>query len=63
MTALFIVIFLEQWQTRSGRRSSLLGIVAAALCLFIFGARWFMLPAMALILAVLAAAWFRGKKT
>jgi 4-azaleucine resistance transporter AzlC len=63
MTALFIVIFLEQWRARGGRRPALLGIAAALLCLYIFGPRWFMVPAMGLILAALTAAWLRGKKT
>ncbi|MDR1931776.1 MAG: AzlC family ABC transporter permease [Spirochaetales bacterium] len=62
MTALFTVIFLEQWRTRRGRRPALLGIAAAALCLFVFGSRWFLIPAMALIFTVLAAAWLSGRK-
>ncbi|MDR3200209.1 MAG: AzlC family ABC transporter permease [Spirochaetales bacterium] len=61
MTALFIVIFLEQWRTRGGRRPALLGMGAAALCLFIFGPRWFLIPAMALIFAALTAAWLRAR--
>ena len=61
MTALFTVIFLEQWL--KGRRSlGLLGIAAAALCLWFFGKSWFIIPSMLLILAVLAAFWFAGKR-
>jgi predicted branched-subunit amino acid permease len=62
MTALFIVIFLQQWRTRGGRAPALLGIAAALLCLYVFGSRWFIVPAMTMILAALTAVWFRGKK-
>jgi 4-azaleucine resistance transporter AzlC len=62
MPALFIVIFLHQWRTRQGRAPALVGIAASLVCLFLFGARWFIIPAMALIPAALAAVWFRGKK-
>jgi 4-azaleucine resistance transporter AzlC len=62
MTALFIVIFLEQWRGRGGRRPALVGIASGLLCLRIFGSRWFIVPSMGLILAALGAAWFRGKR-
>jgi 4-azaleucine resistance transporter AzlC len=62
MPALFIVIFLQQWQTRSGRGPALLGIAASLVCLFFFGPRWFIVPAMALIPAALTAVWLREKK-
>jgi 4-azaleucine resistance transporter AzlC len=60
MTALFTVIFLEQWRSRGARRPALLGIASALLCLRIFGSRWFIVPSMGLILAALGAAWVRG---
>lgn len=53
MTALFVVIFLEQWQTRKGRVPALIGLGAAFLCLLIFGREWFILPTMAVLVAVL----------
>ena len=59
MTALFVVIFSEQWMSRKGRRPALVGVGASALCLFLFGADRFILPAMGLILALLAL--FRRK--
>jgi 4-azaleucine resistance transporter AzlC len=61
MTALFVVIFLEQWRNSSGRKSALLGLAAAGLCLWIFGAAWFVIPAMVLILLVLSGSWILGK--
>lgn len=56
MTAMFVVIFLENWLKEKQHWSSLIGMICAAVCLVIFGAEGFMLPAMAAILLVLAAA-------
>lgn len=46
MTALFVVIFVEQWQARSNRIPALVGLAASLLCLVLFGAQQFLLPAM-----------------
>jgi 4-azaleucine resistance transporter AzlC len=53
MTALFLVIFLEQWKKDTAHHSALLGLSASFLCLLIFGGDRFMIPAMLLILASL----------
>lgn len=54
MTALFLVIFVEQWlEEKSNRLPALLGVGAAFLCLLIFGADSFVLPTMLVIIAVL----------
>ena len=53
MTAMFAVIFLEQWLKEKNHLSSLLGLGLSALCLAAFGPDRFMLPAMAAILGVL----------
>lgn len=53
MTAMFVVIFMEQWFKEKSKFTSLLGLGAPALCLFIFGPQNFMIPSMILILAVL----------
>lgn len=53
MTALFVVIFVEQWMERKNRIPELLGIVAAVLCLIVFGADKFVLPTMLSIVFVL----------
>lgn len=53
MTALFVVIFLEQWLTSKQHLSALIGVGASVLCLLVFGADSFILPAMLLILALL----------
>ena len=53
MTAMFVVIFLEQWLKEENHVSSLLGLGLSALCLIAFGPDQFMIPAMAAILGVL----------
>ncbi|NMN01331.1 branched-chain amino acid transport protein [Bifidobacterium sp. DSM 109958] len=55
LTALFLVIFLDQWMgTASGRAhvSGVIGVGATAACLALFGSSDFMIPSMALMLAV-----------
>ncbi|WP_159991459.1 AzlC family ABC transporter permease [Pelistega ratti] len=44
MTALFIVIFAEQWIKEKSHASSLLGIGVTVTCLLIFGKNHFLLP-------------------
>ena len=56
MTAMFVVIFLENWLKEKQHWSSLIGLICAGACLLVFGAEGFMLPAMAAILLALAAA-------
>jgi len=56
LTALFVVIFLEQWTKRRGRPSSLIGVGCSLLCLVIFGADRFIIPAMVLMLVIFALA-------
>lgn len=53
MTALFIVIFLEQWMKEKNHRSSLIGLGASIVCLIIFGGSSFIIPAMLAILGLL----------
>lgn len=55
MTALFIVIFIEQWMERKNRIPELIGISGAVVCLILFGADSFVLPAMLVISLVLFA--------
>ncbi|MDI9414352.1 MAG: AzlC family ABC transporter permease [Bacillota bacterium] len=54
LTALFVVIFLNQWEVKEARMSSILGIGCSLLSLLVFGASNFLIPAMILILAVFA---------
>ena len=53
MTAMFVVIFLEQWLKEERHESSILGIGLSILSLIAFGADGFLIPAMLSILAVL----------
>lgn len=53
MTALFVVILLEQLQKKQSCPTALLGLGVSAVCLVIFGADDFIIPAMLGILAVL----------
>lgn len=50
MTALFIVMFLNQWEETKDHRPALTGIGCTLLCLLAFGSEQFILPAMALII-------------
>ena len=53
VTAMFVVIFLEQWLKEQRHTSSLLGLALSLLCLLAFGAERFITPAMLAILGVL----------
>ena len=52
-TAMFVVIFMNQWMTEKRHASELIGILASVACLIVFGAESFIIPAMALILVIL----------
>ena len=53
MTAMFVVIFLEQWLKEKQHTSALVGLGISVLCLLAFGADNFIIPAMLAILAIL----------
>ena len=55
MTAMFTVIFLEQWLKEKRHDSSLLGLGLSALCLVMFGADSFIIPSMICLLVLLTA--------
>ena len=59
MTAMFVVIFLENWLKEENHTSSLLGLGLPLVCLVLFGAQNFILPSMAAILLALTA--LRGR--
>ena len=58
MTALFVVVFIEQWMEKKNRISEIIGVAVAFISLQIFGADGFVLPAMLCIMLVL----FAGRK-
>ena len=49
MTALFVVMFLDQWEKAKDHRPALIGVGCSAACLLVFGGQSFIIPAMALI--------------
>lgn len=53
MTAMFVVIFLEQWMKEENHISSVSGLVISVICLVIFGQDNFIIPSMIAIFAFL----------
>lgn len=53
MTALFVVIFVEQWESGKSHVPAILGLVISIGCLAVFGVDYFLIPAMLLIAAAL----------
>ena len=53
MTAMFVVIFLDQWLKEKQHISSVIGVAASLLCLIIFGSEHFMIPTMVCIVVFL----------
>ncbi len=53
MTALFIVIFVEQWLEKKNRFPAVVGLLTSVICLIIFGKDSFILPSMIIIMIVL----------
>ena len=60
MTALFVVIFLDQWEQGGDHKAALTGVACAGLCLVIFGSQSFILPAM--LLMVMCFSLGKGRK-
>lgn len=53
MTAMFVVIFLEQWLKEKRHYTALVGVLVSAACLLLFGADSFLIPTMVCILCML----------
>lgn len=54
LTALFMVIFINQWQADRTHTPAIIGVFSAALCRLLFGAERFLIPSMLCILFALA---------
>ena len=54
MTAMFVVIFMEQWMKERKHYTALIGLGSALACRLLLGADSFMIPTMGCILALLA---------
>jgi 4-azaleucine resistance transporter AzlC len=64
LTALFVVILIDQWNSTTKHLPAIIGIISAILCRFLFGPSDFIIPAMISILffvTVLKAPMERGK--
>ncbi len=53
MTAMFVVIFLEQWLKDKRHETAIIGVGTSVVCLLVFGPERFLLPTMASILCLL----------
>lgn len=53
MTALFVVIFVEQWESADNHIPASIGILVSVICLIVFGADSFLIPTMIIITIVL----------
>lgn len=62
LTALFVVIFVDQWRATKQHLSALIGVGAALCCRLVFGAEQFVLPAMGGIVLLFALARGRLQK-
>ena len=60
LTALFITVFVEQWLTSKEHIPALVGVAASVLCLLVFGAESFLIPAMLVIALILCL--YKGEK-
>lgn len=62
LTALFVVIFTDQWKSSKNHGPALIGVLVSAACVMIWGSSSFIIPAMVVILAVLTIGYKRGEK-
>lgn len=60
MTALFLIIFMDQWEKNNIHFPAVAGLIMAVLCLLVFGQMAFMLPALILVSGILM--FWSGKK-
>ena len=61
LTALFTVIFIDQWKVQKNRRAELTGVFSSVICVLIFGKDVFIIPAMLLILSVITIGYLKRK--
>lgn len=59
MTALFVIIFIDQWEKTKDHFPALIGLLVAVVCLLIVGPSAFMLPALIIVSGILL---IQGKK-
>lgn len=59
LTALFIVIFTNQWISHDDHFPALLGLIGSMLCLYLFGPDSFIIPSMIVIIVVLTIKYYK----
>ncbi len=62
LTALFVTVFVEQWLSSKDHTAAIIGVTASVICLLIFGADSFLIPAMLLITLSLTLLRFIRKR-
>lgn len=62
LTALFVTVFIEQWISSKDHIPALFGVLISLICLIVFGADSFLIPAMILITAALTLLRFIRKR-
>ena len=53
MTALFVIIFIDQWEKTKNHFPALIGLAVAVICLLVIGQKNFMLPALIIVSGIL----------
>ena len=53
MTALFVIIFIDQWEKSRNHFPAILGLIVAIVCLLLIGQRNFMLPTLLVVSGIL----------
>ena len=64
LTALFVTVFVEQWRSTGDHLPAIIGVCTSLVCLAVFGADNFLIPAMILITLALTACrkWEGGRR-
>lgn len=62
LTALFVTVFVEQWLSSKDHVAAVTGVAVSVICLVIFGADSFLIPAMLVITLALTALRFIRKR-
>ena len=60
-TALFVIIFIDQWEKAESHIPAIAGIVIAVVCLLVVGPQYFLLPSLIIASAVLVV-WNMRRK-
>jgi len=61
LTALFTVIFIDQWKSRNDHRAACIGVFSSVLCVLLFGKDVFIVPAMVMIISVITIGYWKKK--